>query len=203
MALMEAEYGSTDLAMNNGRYHGDENLLVRFYTHPRKNEGKSREAGRPIFEETTYIEIMQPGNKDSIIKRPATRIDKDRFAEHFRRFEAKIQDEAIEGTLLEEWPGITRSQVMELAYLNIKTVEQLAAVSDSNAQNVMGISFLKEKAKKYLETSKEAATAEALAEMQAKYDALVEKMGAEPEAPKKRGRPKKKVEEVLQDAQTE
>ena len=185
MALLEAEYGSTDLAMNNGRFHGDENLLVKFYMHPKMNEAASKKASRPIFEEAVHIEIMQPGNKDSIIRRPASRMDKERFAEHFRRFEARIDDEGVVGTLLAEWPGITRSQVNELAYLNIKTVEQLASVSDSNAQNVMGISFLKQKANKFLETSKETATAEALAEMQAKYDELLERLSADEPAPKK------------------
>ena len=192
MSLMEAEYGSTDLAMNNGRYHGDETLLVKFYKHPRKNEIKSKEAGRPIFEEVPYVEIMQPGNKDSIIKRPASNMDKQRFAEHFRKFEAREDQDTVEGTLLEEWAGITRSQVEELKYLNIRTVEQLSAVSDSNAQNVMGISFLKEKAAKYLEATKGEATATALAEMQEKYDALLARLDGEPvAAPKKRGRPKK------------
>ena len=203
MSLMEAEYGSTDLAMNNGRYHGDETLLVKFYMHPRYNEAKTKKAGRPIFEELPYIEIMTPGNKDHIVRRPASDMDKNRFAEHWRKFEAKEEQEGVEGTLLEEWPGIRRSQALELKHLNIVTVEQLAAVSDSNAQGVMGISFLKEKANKFLETSKDVATQEKLDEMQAKYDALCARMDEEPEAPKKRGRPKKKTAADILDAVTE
>jgi len=203
MSLMEAEYGSTDLAMNNGRYHGDETLLVKFYKHPRHNAIKSKEAGRPIFEEVAYIEIMQPGNKDSIVRRPASDMDKNRFAEHYRKFEAREDQDSIEGTLLEEWAGVTRSQVEELKFLNIRTVEQLSAVSDSNAQNVMGISFLKEKANKYLEGAEGEATKAALADMQAKYDALLSRMDVEPEAPKKRGRPKKKTAADILDAVTE
>ena len=177
--LQESNYGETDLAMNNGRYHGDETLLVKFYKHPRINTQKTADAGRPIFEETPYIQIMQPGNKDSIIIRPATKMDKSRFAGHFRKYEAREDQESVEGTLLDEWAGITRSQCEELKYLNIRTVEQLCAVSDSNAQGVMGIAYLKEKAKKYIDDTAGDATKEALADMQAKYDALIAKMSGE------------------------
>jgi hypothetical protein len=170
MSLQEAEYGITDLAMQGvqGRYVGDENLLVKFFTKPRFIQSKSNDAGRPIFEDTHYVQIMQPGNKDSIIIRPATSMDKNRFAEHYKKFLAREDQEAIEGTLLSEWMGVTRSQVEELKFLNIVTVEQLAAVTDSNAQNVMGISMLKTKAQAYLEKSKDEHTAQALGDANAK-----------------------------------
>ena len=197
MALLEAEHGLTDLAMNNGRYHGDENLLVRFYKHPRQVTDASKEAGRPIFKDTDYIEIMQPGNKDSIIKRPATQMDKNRFPEHFRKYEAREDQEAVEGTLLEEWAGISRSQVEELRYLNIRTVEQLAGTADVNIQGKMGLGPLKDKAVKYLETSKDGQIADRFAELEAKYEALL--AGAAEEAPKKRGRPKKVAEDATEE----
>jgi hypothetical protein len=178
--LTESNYSETDLAMNNGRYHGDNTLLVKFFMNPRINSVKSAEAGRPIFKEVPYVQIMQPGNKDSIIIRPATEMDKKRFAEHFRKFEAREDQEAIEGTLLEEWAGITRSQCEELKYLNIRTVEQLSTVSDSNSQGIMGIGYLKEKANKYIEDTAGDATAEALADLQTKYEALMAQMAATP-----------------------
>ncbi len=69
---------------------------------------------------------MQPGNKDTVIDDPASAHYKERFAEHFRRYEARESQEHIEGTILEEWAGITRSQCEEMKFLNIRTVEQLA-----------------------------------------------------------------------------
>ncbi len=177
--LSEAEHAVTDLAMNQGRFHGDETLLVKFFKHPKVNLQKTKDEGRPIFEEIPYIQIMTPGNKDHIVVRPATAMDKKRFAEHFRKYEAREDQDAVEGTLLDEWAGITRSQAEELKYLNIKTVEQLAAVSDSNSQGIMGIGFLKEKANKYLEDTKGEATAEALADLKDKYEALIAQMGSE------------------------
>lgn len=172
--LQEADFGMTDLAMQsaNGRYQGDQHLLVKFFKHPKLNQIRSKDENRPVFEDTDYIQILQPGNKDSIIIRPATKMDKSRFAEHFRKYEARQDEEYVEGTILEEWPGITRSQVEELKYLNIRTVEQLAQVSDSNAQNIMGVQALKQRAAEYLERSKETATADALAESKAEIEEL-------------------------------
>jgi hypothetical protein len=193
MALHEAEHGLTDMAMNNGRFHGDESLLVRFFKYPRHSQTRSELEGRPIYLDTDYIEIMQPGNKDSIIKRPATDMDKRRFPEHYRKYQAREDQEEIEGTLLEDWPAVTRSQVEELKYLNIRTVEQLATAADVNIQNLMGVGVLKNKAAKYLETAKDEAIAEKFAALEAKYEALLAEK--EPETHKKRGRPKKDAEE--------
>jgi hypothetical protein len=97
----------------------------------------------------------------------------------------------VEGTLLEEWPAISRGQVEELKFLNIRTVEQLVGLSDANAQNIMGINGLKEKAKKYLEASEKEATAEKFAELEAKYEAL---LAAQEEKPKRTRRTKAQIE---------
>ena len=199
--LNEALHGTTDMAMNSQRSHGDETLLVKFFLHPKQNQIKTKEAGRPIFEDIPYIQIMQPGNKDSVKVAPATARDKQRFPEHYRKFVAREDQEALEGTPLREWAGVTASQCKEFEFLNILTVEQLAAVSDSNGQGIMGLGFLKEKAAKFIENAKLGATAEALAEMKAENASLLERLEAleagEPAPKKKRGRPAKNVEEVL------
>lgn len=199
--LNEAMHDTTDLAMNNGRNHGDENLLVKFLTRPKQNQTKSKDAGRPIYEEVAYIQIMQPGNKDSIKLAPATERDKQRFPEHYRKYLAREDQDKTEGTLLSEWAGITRSQVEEFKYMNILTVEQLANVSDSNGQGIMGIGFLKEKALKFMEQAKDGVLSEALEEQRAINAKLLARLDAleNDEAPKKRGRPKKVEETDLEE----
>ena len=177
--LQEASMSETNMAMdaNQNRYSGDENLLVRFFKHPKLDQGASSEQGRPIYKEVDYIQIMQPGNKDSIIQRPATDIDRNRFAQHFQKYQARQGEEYIEGTLLEEWPGINRAQVEELKFFNVRTLEQLIGMSDSNAQGIMGINVLKARAKTYLEASENEAAAEAL-ETERKRVALLEEQVA-------------------------
>lgn len=195
--MNEALHDTTDLAMNNSRYHNDDRLLVKFFMHPRVNQRKTKEAGRPIYEEIPYIQIMQPGNKDSIVIRPARDMDKHRFAEHFRKFEARESQDVVEGTRLDDWPAITRSQAEELKFLNVKTVEQLAGMSDVNAQNVMGLNMLKQKAVKYMETSAANATAEKFADLEAKYESLMLQMAeGKIEKPKRKRRSRKEMEAV-------
>lgn len=163
--MQEADMGMTNMAMGGqaGRHQGDEHLLVRFYMHPAQDKRASAEEGRPIFKDVPYVHIMQPGNKENIIHRKATDMDKQRFAEHFRKFEARENQEAMEGTPLSEWPGMTRSQAEELKFYNVLTVEQLVGMSDTNAQNFRGMGELRNRAKAFLDSSKEAAGAEALA----------------------------------------
>lgn len=154
---------------------GDDHLLVRFYMRPKQNEAKSTEAGRPIFEETEYINILTPGNKDNIIDRPVSDIERRRFARAYAAFKAEAEQQP-EGTPLASWPGITRSDVEELKYINIVTVEQLAELADVHATNFMGIQQLKTRAKLFIESAQSNAinegTAAALEEKDAQIAAL-------------------------------
>lgn len=173
--LQEADYGLTEMAHGDAnRGKGDEVLLVRFFNYPVQDTAKSMESGRPIFKEVPFIEIMQPGNKDSIVCRRARENDKQRFPRHWRAFEDRQHETLVEGTLLDHWPGITRAQVEELKYFNIRTVEQLVAMSDSNSQNIMGINLLKDRARSYLEASKIEASAQAIAERDDRINQLTQ-----------------------------
>lgn len=200
--LAEADMGMTSAAMGNGA--GDEQLLVRFYLHPKQNQAKTKEMGRPIFEDCEYIEIIQPGNKDNIIRRPASNLDLQRFPEHYKKWKARQSDEVhVEGTLLTEWPGATKSQVAELQYLNVMTVEQLAGLADNHAQGMMGVNILKQRAKAYLEASNTQKAADEMEELrnanarlQAQMEALQARLAAddyEDEAPAPRRRTRKKA----------
>lgn len=150
MALQEDIFGATEMALSRkGRFEGDENLWVQFYINPTQDEAASAEAGRPIFKDVEHIKIITPGNKESMIDRPITELDKRRFSSHYEKWK-KTGEEFIEGTLLEEWPSVTRAQVEEMRYFNVRTVEQLANMSDSLAQKFAGIQSLKSQAKIFL-----------------------------------------------------
>ena len=55
------------------------------------------------------------------------------------------------GTPLAEWPLISRAEVEELAYFKVRSVEQLAEISDGNARNIGPILALRQKARDWLE----------------------------------------------------
>lgn len=204
--MNEAEYGLTNMAMNAGQglRPGDETLLVRFYHAPVQNSSRTLEEGRPIFDEVEHIGIRVPGKKEEVI-RVARQADKERFPEHYRRFKAREEQNAVEGTVLSEWPGVTRSQVEEFRYFNVFTVEQLASLNDNHGHNIMGINALKQKAKAYLEASKDNATASALIEAKKRNDELEEKLAALTarldglDAPKRRKRRTKAEMEAAQE----
>ena len=190
--MIQQDEGFTDLAFqsNDGRYAGDEALTPIFDVRPKINPTKSEEEGRPIYEDTVYVTIYSPGNKDSIPCRPVTEMDIARFKGPYDRFMETQSNDVVEGTMLDEWPAITRSQVEELRYMNIRTVEQLVAMSDANAQQVMGINQLQKQAKEYLEAHDK--NDALIASLQARVEEL-EKGSEDPEEVKKprRGRPPK------------
>lgn len=132
---------------------GDKGLNVTFKMHSHFSDVRTRDEGRPIFEMKEYIMILIPGDTTSSVFRPAFEHDHLRFPEQYLRFKAG-QEQAV-GTPLTEWTQITRAQVDELAFFRISTVEQLAAVSDSNAQRFMGLNQLRDKASKYLRQLRE------------------------------------------------
>ncbi len=171
MQLEEADYGLTHSAMGQGGGQpGDDALLVRFYRQPLQNVAKSEAEGRPIYEDVDMVEIRVPGNKLMVVAEKATQAHKNRFPEHWRRYVARESQEEVTGTLLEEWPGITRSQVEELRFFNIRTIEQLVSLSDTHSGKMMGIQELKRRGAAYLEHSKVQSEANALAEAKRQLD---------------------------------
>lgn len=128
---------------------------ARFYISPIQNMRLSEEQGRPIFEDKEYIEIMSAGNANSIVGRIATERDKRRYSRVYAMFKAGDDDQLV-GTRLTEIPWIKRSQIEELTYRKIRTVENLAEISDQDC-NMPGMYELRKKARAWIQSSNEAA----------------------------------------------
>lgn len=160
--LAEADYNLTNQAFGGPQDPGDRSLYIKFYTRPWEKKARSLEEGRPIFEDTEFIQIVQPGNPGAVIDRPIDAQDRSRFAAQYAHYKIQGSDVQI-GTPLEQWPAITRSQVEELKFFKCYTVEQLALASDGNMQNFMGIQQLRLRAQAWLATVKDSAAAEKLA----------------------------------------
>jgi hypothetical protein len=109
----------------------------RFEVRPKRNEAKSKEAGRPVYDNVEYIELVTPGDKLNIPHRPVRAHDRRDWPREYAAFKAGIQD-VPSGTPLSHWPPISKAEVEELAYFKVRTVEQLAEMTDANAQNLPG-----------------------------------------------------------------
>lgn len=131
-------------------------------------------AGRPIYVEREYIRIVTPGDKDNIPERPVREDDRLAYPELYAKFKAG-QTQAATGTPLEQWPGVNRAQVKELAYFNIRTVEQLAALSDGNMSNIGPYTALRRKAQDWLKVARGASPVEeARAEAKRAHEEIAE-----------------------------
>lgn len=176
--MQTAEYNYEDFESQQQRKM-DEGLLVRFYVKPVQDQRASNEQGKPVFKDVEIIEIRVPGQK-SFVAHPVNTNDIKRFPRHWEAYKSRTGDtEYLEGTPLKEWPLVTRSQAEELSFANVKTVEQLAAMPDSNASSFMGMNMLRAKAKEWLENAAEFKKAAELKAQLSKRDEEIETLKAQ------------------------
>lgn len=150
-------FGERDFTQ--GRFAADAGVHARFYTIASHNEALSAEAGRAIYDEEEFVEIIASGNANNIIRRKATDEDKQRFGRQyliFGRDKAATGDQ-LTGTPLAEVPWVTKSQCAEFAYLHIHTLEQLANVDDATCGRYAGFYDMKRKAKTAMEAAEKSA----------------------------------------------
>ena len=152
MQALEFDHSVFEAGFQN---EADKSLLVKFFYKPRQDVVESEKEGRPVFKEVLYVSIDAAGNRLGGVCRPASQQDINRFPLHYQAFMNRTSTDGVIGTLLSEWPKITRSQAEELAFLKIKTVEQLAEVSDGNGSQIMNFHALKTAAKNWLVTAKD------------------------------------------------
>jgi len=146
--LEQATANETNQAM--GSAPGDETLLVRFYPKTIKLIHESERQGKPCYEEKIYIDIRVPGERSIGVGRPVRDEDKQRFPRHWAAYEQRMEAPE-EGTPLSEWAGVTRSEVEELSFQHVKTVETLANLSDTGCEKIFGGQALKQRALLFLE----------------------------------------------------
>jgi len=201
--MIEADSSMMALAQNaaQGQRFADDRVFAQFYMHPRKDEAASLKEGRDIYEEIPYVKIIVPGDKDNIVQRPMREQDKMRFPRQWEAFE-RNEEAPMVGTPLSEWAFVNRSQVEELKYFGIRTVEDLANAPDSQIQKFMGINALKEKAKAFLEDSKLQAPIDKLTQENETLKAQLQDMQAQiAELSKPKRRTRKKVSDEVQDGE--
>lgn len=166
-------YGSDIADVNYKDFEGnaaDRALAVKFYFRPVQDREATEREGRPIFKEREYVEIRIPGDQGTVLDTPVTDMERQRFRGAYSAFKAGNAEQVV-GTPLAEVPWITRSQVEELAHLQVRSLEQLSELSDAACSKFAGLYDLKSKAKKHLENAKAAAPALQVAALEEKHNA--------------------------------
>lgn len=133
----------------------DSKLNVKFSTEPVFSKRETYFAeGVPKYVDMDFVTITIPGNRDLIIHTPVTDFYAWRFPHEHAAFK-RGQEAAVIGTPLEMWPGILASQVAELKHHGIRTVEQIATLSDSSSGVMRGFYAMKQKAQQFLDDAKD------------------------------------------------
>jgi hypothetical protein len=142
--LGNAEYSRTYGAPAN-------HVRGEFFMDTVKDVRASLDAGRDIFTERERVRIIIPGMIASVLVKDVTEEHRERWPEQYRAFSSG-RDPVLSGTPLEEWPVLNKAQVAELLHLQIRTVEELAGLSDIAVQHVgMGGRTLRERAQGWLD----------------------------------------------------
>lgn len=163
-------------------------LHVEFYTSPKQNMKRTREEGRPIFEDAEFVRIRFAGDRNRTLEAPANQPSVrdpqdntrwltyiDRFPDHYKAFkEGRVYRGG--GTPLDELPFLTASQRAELRAVNIHDAETLAAMEGEPLKKLgMFGRALKDQAQAWLDKAKGSAD---LTRMAADNAALREQMEA-------------------------
>jgi len=172
-----------------GQRDPDKSLSVSFYTKPMKNNFESARQGRPIFFDVDMVKIYLPGDDKNVIDTMARDDHKERFPKHWAHYQNRMAgDQRLIGkTPIDQWPRITPSMAEELRAIKFMSVDDIANASDMQIQAlgmIAGMSphAFRDAARNYLKlASGEAAetkTAEALASVTARNEALESQMAA-------------------------
>lgn len=136
-------------------------LTPFFYVATVENTIKSKEAGRPIFDEVEMVEIRMAADRNYNPHFPAHEMHVRemgeeithamRWPEAYQRFKNQ-ETQVASGTPLEELTFLTAARRSELKALKIYTAEALAALDGPNLKVLAGEGYrLKEQAQAYLD----------------------------------------------------
>lgn len=148
---------------------------ARFYMRTVRDEAATAAQGVPRHKSVVYLEIRVPGDKSLLVDRPVRDEDQHRFPREWYAFKAGDTEQVV-GIPLSLWPSISAPRAEDLKAQKIRTIEELAAVSDANIQ-ALGLDGrkLRDDAIAFLEATKGAAP---LAKLQAELSKKDEEMQA-------------------------
>jgi hypothetical protein len=183
-------------------------VYVVFKNHSTMNEAKSKELGRPVYDDLEVIEIRFAANRQTVGVFPAHElcewgVDQNtgirqrityaqKYPDQYKAFKHGAAQSAS-GTPIEELTFLTQGKRLELKALNIYTAEALAELDGVNLK-ALGMSGreLKNQAQAYLDAA--ASTSDVL-KMAAEIETLKAQLAAKDDDKPKRGRPKAKADD--------
>ena len=139
--------------MGTSQVRPDGKTIPQFFKMQERDEARTAALGTVKYLEIEMVRIFIPGDKHNVVER---RVNDDIRARYPKQYDAwkKTEELAPDGTLIDNWPLLSRAQVFELKAANIFTLEQLGDVSDNALGNIgIGARQLRAHARAYLEAA--------------------------------------------------
>jgi hypothetical protein len=141
--------------------HNPPRIYVEFSVKPYLDQEKSKEAGHNVYVDRDWMKWTKKGaqglsNEDWLDRAQQHHPGVWGAAKDAYRFWKEGVEAPIVGTDLKMWPMITPAQVLNFHALGVKSVEDLAAITDGDIQRLpSGTRALRDKAKAWLESANE------------------------------------------------
>jgi chaperonin cofactor prefoldin len=146
--MSDIDPGSIQPMANNGQ------PFAKFMTMEVKDEAASAARGRYVGRKVEMVRIIIPGDKHNIVERRVRESDKQRWPKQWEAFR-RMEDFVPDGTIIDTWPMLSKSQVEDLKYNNIYTVEAIADLPDDKLSALgLGGRMLRKHAQAFIETAK-------------------------------------------------
>lgn len=149
-------------------YGDDAAFIVEFYTRMVEDEKATALRGRRIERPVEYCKKHAVGDPRTVWDAPVSEIDKQRWPQAYNAFQRGEHDSVI-GTPLDAWPLLNIDMRAALKNVGLKTVEQIAEVTDATMSTMPGnagalIQNVRRHAEKFLADQKEGEQERVLAE---------------------------------------
>jgi hypothetical protein len=138
--------------------------IPRFFMDTIQDKARSEAEGVPRFIDVEMVEVIIPGDRLNTPTFIVGERHRKRWPKQYAAFKAD-QEAPVDGTPIDQLPGVTKSQVQELAYFHVRTIEALANLSDEQMGKVMpmGGRQMREKAQRWVKNAEGDAGNERLA----------------------------------------
>lgn len=147
------DWGSADRTYGQVKFGDDSSQIVIFYTRSVFNAAKSKAAGARHYDNQTWVKMHPPGEKLNIIDRPATDLDKAKYAGQWNLF-LQNKTQVPEGTPIDLLFPNNPAVADNLRAYGVHTIQQCANLSAHALQTIgMGAQEWQNMAKQYLDSA--------------------------------------------------
>lgn len=138
------------LAFLQGLPSDDATCIARFFLKPVLLGKRSRDEGRPIYEDREFVEIKVKGQPQQVVHEQVTDAHRQRFPRAYAAFKAG-QEMPVIGTPIEMLPGLPPSRLDSMKAIGMRTIEDIANAPEFALQKMgMGARELQDKARAFL-----------------------------------------------------